>query len=215
MALDILEWGVIAVMGVSILIWGPEKVPDIAKTLGRAKKEFDGATKQLQGITKELQTGINSGNFDMDSLSNALMGAGTATGIPGNLTPEEIARASAGSPAYIGPNGVATTLPPVAPKKSADQMLIEMAKSLRIETQGKTREEVSQAIMERVSSPKPEPAAPIDIPQVTSADTPQTNSADAPLTTSADTPQTEPGEAQAAAAVVQQGETKAELPTAN
>src|ERR1700722_5718906 len=147
MALDILEWGVIAVMGVSILIWGPEKVPDIAKTLGRAKKEFDGATKQLQGITKELQTGINSGNFDIDSISNALLSAGGAVGgIPGNLTPEEAAKVSAGT-AYIGPNGVATTSPQSAPKKSSDQMLIEMAKSLRIDTQGKTREEVSQAIM--------------------------------------------------------------------
>src|SRR5580700_1983675 len=104
MALDILEWGVIAIMGASILIWGPEKVPEIAKTLGRAKKEFDGATKQLQGITKELQTGMNNGNFDIDSISNALIGAGNA-GTPANLTPEEIAQASAGSPAYIGPNG--------------------------------------------------------------------------------------------------------------
>jgi len=203
MALDILEWGVIAVMGVSILIWGPEKVPEIAKTIGRAKKEFDGATKQLQGITKELQTGINSGNFDIDSISNALLGASGATGpIPGNMTPEEVAKASAGS-AYIGPNGVATTSPQSAPKKSADQMLIEMAKSLRIDTQGKTREEVSQAIMERVSSPKPEPAKTVDAPQTISADTPQTTSADAP--------QMESGETQAAV-VVQQAEVKTDLP---
>jgi sec-independent protein translocase protein TatA len=192
MALDILEWGVIAIMGASILIWGPEKVPEIAKTLGRAKKEFDGATKQLQGITKELQTGMNNGNFDIDSISNALIGAGNA-GTPANLTPEEIAQASAGSPAYIGPNGVATTtLPPAAPKKSSDQMLIEMAKSLRIETQGKTREEVSKAIMDRVSSPKPELATPVDVPQ----------------TTPADSPQAESGQVQAAP-VVEQTETKA------
>ena len=157
MALDILEWGVIAVMGVSILIWGPEKVPEIAKTLGRAKKEFDGTTKQLQGITKELQTGINSGNFDIDSISNTLLStAAPSVPYPGNLTPEEAAKVSAGT-AYIGPNGVATTSPQSAPKKSADQMLIEMAKSLRIDTQGKTREEVSQAIIGAFSSPKIEP----------------------------------------------------------
>jgi sec-independent protein translocase protein TatA len=210
MALDILEWGVIAVMGVSILIWGPEKVPDIAKTLGRAKKEFDGATKQLQGITKELQTGINSGNFDIDSLSNALLNAGGAVGgIPGNLTTEEVANASAGT-AYIGPNGVPTTSPQSAPKKSADQMLIEMAKSLRIDTKGKTREEVSQAIMERVSTPQPEPAKLVDAPQTASADAPQAVTAEAPQTASADAPPTGPGEAQAAV-TVQQEEVKTDL----
>ena len=78
---------------------------------------------------------------------------------------------------------------------AADQMLIEMAKSLRIDTQGKTREEVSQAIMERVSSPKPEPTKPVDAPQ----------------TTSADAPQTELGETQAGV-VVQQAEPKPDLP---
>jgi sec-independent protein translocase protein TatA len=206
MALDILEWGVIAIMGASILIWGPEKVPDIAKTLGRAKKEFDGATKQLQGITKELQTGINSGNFDIDSLSNALLGAGArASSVPGNLSPGEMAQAPAGSVVNIGPNGVPTTT--MAPKKSADQMLIEMAKSLRIDTQGKTREEVSQAIMERVSSPKPDSASPVEDAQTTPAISLQP--------TPAETPQTEPGETPAAAVVQQQTEAQTGSPAAN
>jgi sec-independent protein translocase protein TatA len=205
MALDILEWGVIAIMGASILIWGPEKVPDIAKTLGRAKKEFDGATKQLQGITKELQTGMNSGNFDIDSISNALLGAGArVSGIPGNLSPQEMAQASAGSTVNIGPNGVPTST--LAPKKSADQMLIEMARSLRIDTRGKTREEVSQAIMERVSSPKPELASPIEGEQQ--------GPAVALQPVSAETPQMEPGETPAAA-VVQQTETNTGSPDAN
>jgi len=91
MALDVLEWGVILVMGAGILLWGPDKIPEMAKTLAAAKKEFDGATKQLQGITKELQTGLNTGNLSLDTISNAIIGAGTAAGIPGNPSPAEIA----------------------------------------------------------------------------------------------------------------------------
>jgi Sec-independent protein translocase protein TatA len=158
LALDVLEWGVILVMGAGILIWGPDKIPEMAKTLAQAKKQFDGATKQLQGITKELQTGLNTGNLNIDTLSNALIGAGTEAGIPGNPSPEEIAKATAGASGTTGAV-VAPTEVPATPKKSADQMLIEMARSLRIDTKGKTREEISQAIMDVVST-KPAEAAP-------------------------------------------------------
>jgi len=167
MALDVLEWGVILVMGAGILVYGPEKIPDMAKTLAQAKKQFDGATKQLQGITKELQTGMNSGNLNIDTLSNALLGGAAAGGIPGNPNPAEIAKATTGSPipsatapaGPITPSSVVTTAPP-GPAKSADQMLIEMARSLRIDTAGKTREEVSKAIMDMVAT-KPVPTAPV------------------------------------------------------
>jgi Sec-independent protein translocase protein TatA len=161
MALDVLEWGVIAVMGAAILIWGPEKVPEIAKTLAKAKKEFDGATKQLQGITKELQTGLNSGNLNLDNISNAIIGTEAVT-VDGNQGAAGVA---------AGPAGVAATPLPAAPKKSADEMLIEMAKSLSIQTQGKTREEVSKAIMDRVALPKATPAEPVQAVTPASAET--------------------------------------------
>ncbi len=157
-------------MGAGILIYGPDRIPEMAKTLAQAKKQFDGATKQLQGITKELQTGMNSGNLNIDTLSNALLGGAASPGIPGNPTPEEIAKASAGGPAPSAPTSGSTLEPgapapvvnvPPAPPKSADQMLIEMARSLRINTAGMTREEVSQAIMDKVAT-KPLPAAPVE-----------------------------------------------------
>ena len=163
MALDILEWGVIIVMGAGILVYGPEKIPEIAKTVAAAKRQFDGATKQLQGITKEIQTGMNSGNLNIDTLSNALINVGGGAPIPGNPSPQEIANASQGTPA----GGPAAPAPAAGEGsgKSADQMLVEMAKSLNIQTQGRTREEISQAIMDRVatkpvSQPAPEAATP-------------------------------------------------------
>ncbi|MCS7142559.1 MAG: twin-arginine translocase TatA/TatE family subunit [Aigarchaeota archaeon] len=41
-----LEWIIIAVIVIVLLIWGPEKIPKIAKAFGQAKKEFDKASKE-------------------------------------------------------------------------------------------------------------------------------------------------------------------------
>lgn len=161
MALDALEWGVILIMGAGILIWGPDKIPEMARTLAEVKKQFDGATKQLQGLTKELQTGLDTGNLNLDTISNALIGAGTGATIPNNPSAEEIAKATAGSPSSPGPAAAVQGAGPAAPKRSADEMLIEMARSLRIDTKGKTREEISQAIMDIVTT-KPVTAPPVE-----------------------------------------------------
>jgi sec-independent protein translocase protein TatA len=47
MALDPLELIVIAVIVVVVLMWGPKKIPELARSLGQARKEF--ATAQVEG----------------------------------------------------------------------------------------------------------------------------------------------------------------------
>lgn len=47
--------GVLAV----ILIWGPQKIPDLARSIGRARKEFDDASKGLVQPTSS-----NTGSTD-------------------------------------------------------------------------------------------------------------------------------------------------------
>jgi sec-independent protein translocase protein TatA len=47
--------GVLAV----ILIWGPQKIPDLARSIGRARKEFDDASK---GLVQPTST--NTGSSD-------------------------------------------------------------------------------------------------------------------------------------------------------
>src|SRR5438046_10333781 len=41
------EWVVIGIIVVALFIWGPSKIPEIARSLGRARKEFDEAAKGL------------------------------------------------------------------------------------------------------------------------------------------------------------------------
>ncbi len=67
-------------------------------------------------------------------------------------------------------------------------MLIEMARSLRINTAGKTRDEVSQAIMDGVAT-KPLPAAPV---QAQPASQPETSPAAEEAESVAAAPATEP-----------------------
>lgn len=49
MALDPLELIIVGVIVVVILLWGPGKIPEFAKALGRARKEFEQASKEVAG----------------------------------------------------------------------------------------------------------------------------------------------------------------------
>ena len=49
MALDATELLIIGVIAVVIFLWGPQKIPELARALGRAKREFDTASKEVTG----------------------------------------------------------------------------------------------------------------------------------------------------------------------
>ena len=44
---DPLQWIIIGVVVIVIFLWGPNKIPELAKGLGRARKEFDNAQKEF------------------------------------------------------------------------------------------------------------------------------------------------------------------------
>lgn len=85
------EWIIVAIIIVVLLLWGPQKIPELARALGQAKREFNEAAR---GAKKEI---------------------------------EAIAK----------------------PTSTSDEKLIEVAKSLGIATEGKTREQIAQEIIEK------------------------------------------------------------------
>ena len=87
--LDSWEWIIIGIIAIVIILWGPAKIPEFARALGRARGEFDKASKEF--------------------------------------------------------NQAATT----PPSKTKDEILVETAKNLGIQTEGKTKEEISKAIADR------------------------------------------------------------------
>ncbi len=102
---DPLQWIVIGVIVIVIFLWGPQKIPDLAKALGRARREFDQASHEF----------------------------GTSV-------------------AGVGATAASTTAagaPTVTPDMSADQALVQAARGLGITTEGKTRAQISQEIVEK------------------------------------------------------------------
>jgi len=89
------EWIVILAILAVIMIWGPDKIPKLARALGQARKEFEKAQREFTNPTPE---------------------------------PEQ---------------------PSAEDKTASDDYLIQTAKSLGIETAGKTREQISKEILER------------------------------------------------------------------
>ncbi|HMK95809.1 MAG TPA: twin-arginine translocase TatA/TatE family subunit [Candidatus Limnocylindrales bacterium] len=45
--LDGLDWIIVGVIAVVIIMWGPQKIPEFARSLGRAKGEFDKAQREF------------------------------------------------------------------------------------------------------------------------------------------------------------------------
>ncbi len=87
---DPLQWIIVGIIAVLIFLWGPSKIPELARALGRAKKEFEEASKEFTSA----QT----------------------------------------------------------PPKTGDQILIETARQLGISTEGKTREQIAQEIINKAKS---------------------------------------------------------------
>ena len=46
---DPLQWVVIAVVAIVFLMYGPKKIPELARSIGLARKEFNDASKNIAG----------------------------------------------------------------------------------------------------------------------------------------------------------------------
>jgi sec-independent protein translocase protein TatA len=92
------EWLVIAIVVLGLLIWGPKKIPELARSIGEARGEFEKASKEAMSTVSEASEKKT--------------------------------------------------------KPSSDDELIEIAKKLGISTEGKTREQISNEIMEKLKTEK-------------------------------------------------------------
>jgi len=101
--LDGLDWIIVGVIAIVIIMWGPSKIPEFARSLGRAKGEFEKAQKEFTNA--------------------ALTTGSTATANVALAAPK-----------------LSSTM------KTKDEMLLEAAQGLGIQTDGKTRQQISEEI---------------------------------------------------------------------
>ena len=58
---DPMQWIIIGVIVVVIFLWGPQKIPELARGLGRAKGEFEKASKEFDAASKQVVGGLTIG----------------------------------------------------------------------------------------------------------------------------------------------------------
>ena len=56
MALIGYEWLVVVGIILVIFLWGPKKLPELTRSIGLAKKEFEKSTKEIASITNPTTT---------------------------------------------------------------------------------------------------------------------------------------------------------------
>lgn len=128
MALDPLEFGTIAAIILVFFLWGPQKIPELARLAAQARREFENASREFQNVSTSIQNG-----------TSPLLGSS--------------ATAPKSTPALSQPGAVPAL--PQSTGKTGDQLLIEAARRLGIETGGKTREQIQEEIIAVARPSKP------------------------------------------------------------
>jgi sec-independent protein translocase protein TatA len=123
---DPLQWIVIAVAAAVFLIWGPKKIPELARSLGLARKEVQGVSQTVQDARTKLQ----NPEALLDSLT-----AEPRQSIHPTQQPQS-------------PSPIASTA-----EKPGDGALLDTARRLGISTAGKTRDQISQEMLAKVNPP--------------------------------------------------------------
>lgn len=124
--MDPLELGSIAAIILVFFLWGPQKIPELARMVAQARREFDNASREFQKVSTQIQDGTS----------------------PFLAPPSTQVKATASTPAL--PQPPQSNLAPAAQQpssKTGDQLLIEAARRLGIPTGGKTREQIQQEII--------------------------------------------------------------------
>ena len=128
-----------------LLIFGPDKLPEMARTLGSAYKEFQSATATVQREARVLQ----------DTITTPI------TTLPTAVTPTpviDVAATTTMPPVELAVQPVAIETPTVtlvgaqSESDKEQESLIEIARIMGISTEGKSVEQLKNEVREKLGS---------------------------------------------------------------
>ena len=101
MALTGIEWVVIGIIVVVIFLWGPSKIPELARSVGRARREFSQAKQEIENPISSAPAPVAPAPMVASRGDDLLYATAEALGIPTEgKTPaqvsEEIIRKTSG-----------------------------------------------------------------------------------------------------------------------
>jgi sec-independent protein translocase protein TatA len=108
----------VLIVAVIVFLFGSNKIPELAKAIGQAKRELDGAMK---GLTEQTNLAMNAATTSPQQVPKALVPPGAVA----NTNPTQI-----------------ITPPSTTPTSTSDP-LIMAAKNEGIDTKGKTRDQIA------------------------------------------------------------------------
>ena len=78
------EWLIIGVVAIVIIMWGLAKIPEFAKAIGRAKGEFNKASKEFNdaALTTENAPTVQSAQTRIRTKDEMLLSTAKDLGIP-------------------------------------------------------------------------------------------------------------------------------------
>ena len=95
MALVGYEWLIVLGIILVVFLWGPQKLPELAKSIGLAKKEFEKAAKEVSASTSTEATAspVGAGTTTAQPTTDPLIVAARSLGISTEgKTKQEIAK---------------------------------------------------------------------------------------------------------------------------
>jgi sec-independent protein translocase protein TatA len=95
------EWIIVGIIAIVFIIWGPSKIPELAKALGKARGEFSKASKEFENAAK-----MTENEPEMPAKTKII--------------------------------------------KTDEEILLDTAHSLGIETKGKTKEQIADEVEAKV-----------------------------------------------------------------
>jgi sec-independent protein translocase protein TatA len=138
----------IVVVGVLVVVflWGPQKLPEMARAIGQAKAEYEKVAKAPLSLTDPL-----------GALTNLATGSQTPA-----------------APASPTAPMVAPTAAPSQPVQTHQDPILIAAKSLGLSTEGKTKEQLAKEITDRTSTSTGPTAATSTASAPSASETPKT-----------------------------------------